>query len=290
MLKAFFKVCVLLACLLIFFFVQAQAQVQFQIGILVDGSSSITDTQFDLIKNTLAFAIEGARILPLDGTVEITFVEFSDTDATVVVAPTVLNSQTATTIASQIREMVRGGGGTPLWLGLDLITDQMTNNLRRPTQPRDTLLQVINIITDGQPQIPNDGILPDQGNQLSLTARNRALSRGIDEISVEAVGIGRTNTPFRQFLLSFVWPQPGVLIENFAAPESDFKPGFVALVQEFAEIERVFLSKLRATLQRDDGTLTGDEAIPFDNMWLSVLLIVVFLTLLLFRSQRTQQL
>jgi len=281
---------VLMIGLLTIVTVPAQGQVQFQLGFLVDGSSSITETQFDIIKSALAFAIGGARILPLDGTVEITFVEFSDTDATVVVPPTVLNNQTVTTISNQIQGMVRGGGGTPLWLGLDLITDQMTNALRAPTQTSTATIQVINIITDGQPQIPNEGILPEQGNQLSISSRNRAVSRGIDEISVEAVGLGRTDTPFRQFLLGFVWPQPGDLIENFSAPESEFLPGFVALIQEFAELERVFQSKLRVTLQRDDVLLPGDQDVPFDNVWLSLVLAAAFLTLILFRSQRVRQL
>jgi len=199
--------------------------------------------------------------------------------------------------------MSQGGGGTPLWLGIDQIVSLMTSSANFTTADR----QTINVATDGQPQVPVESIGTGEGERLSFEARDRAISAGIDEIDAEGVGQAISDNNFRDFLIDLVWPQPGILLNN-GDLGNNFQPGFVTLVTEFADFEVAVRDKVEAILgavgingngnggdggdQRDprDNTAPGSDGrpIPFDSPLSMTMLAGVFGALLIMMRFRTR--
>lgn len=277
------------------FVVDAQAQVKLQLGFLIDGSGSISSGDFQTVIGSLAAALEDTNLVPQDGSIEVTVVQFSDTAASTQVAPTIVTSATISNIIQQIRAIAQGGGGTPLWSGIDVIADLMSGSANHAGAARST----INIATDGQPQVPVQSIPVSVGIQRSLAARDRAIGLGIDEIDAEGVGAATTDTGFQSFLLNLVWPQPGVLIND--GDSNSFSPGFVTLVRDFGDFEEAIRIKIEAILgsvglngngstsgtpgtpRGPSGTAPGPggRPIPFDTPLGTILLGGLFMVLLM---------
>lgn len=224
------------------FALDAQAQVRLQLGFLVDGSGSISSGDFQTVIDSLAASLEDTNLVPQDGSIEVTVVQFSNEAASAQVTPIIVTSATISDIVQRVRGISQGGGGTPLWSGIDVIADLMRGSPNYDGADRRT----INVATDGQPQVPVQSIPASVGIQLSLASRDRAIGLGIDEIDAEGVGAATTDTGFQNFLLSLVWPQPGVLIND--GDSNSFSPGFVTLVREFADFEAAIRNKIEAIL------------------------------------------
>lgn len=287
--KQFFIGFVLVATVLSFSQI-ASGQVELQLGFLVDGSATISASDFQIATDALARVITEQNLIPNDGSVEITVVQFSNQIATVEISPTILTNASAPQIAQRIRAISQGGGGTPLWLGIDRITDLIVSSPNYAQTNR----QAINVITDGEPQIPNNGIFISEGIQRSLDARNNAINRGIDELDAEGVGNGTDVQQFQNFLLDLVWPQPGVLFVNVNDP---FVPGFVTLVDSFQDLEEAvrnkvvrILSSINGNGQNNDdepGRGPGGAPIPFDSpTGVFVLIIVMGLLIWVLRHRQ----
>jgi len=261
-------------------------RVELQLGFLIDGSATVSAQDFQTIRNALADTLSNQTIVPQNGSVEVTVVQFSDSAARTEVAPTVVTASSIDGIVSQIQSIDQGGGGTPLWLGIDRVTDLIAGSPNFAGANR----QILNVATDGQPQVPNDGVSVATGIQRSLDARNRAQSLGIDELDAEGIGQAITDTSFRNFLLDLVFPQPGTLIETVNIGNPD--PGFVVLVQNFSQFQSAIEDKVTTILTsvgispnviddpRDDDPDTAPGAdgrpIPFDTPAGMALLIAVF--------------
>jgi hypothetical protein len=275
--------------------VQAQqVEVELQVGLLVDGSATISATDFDIVTDALARAITEDDLIPMDGSIEVTVVQFSDQSATVELEPTVLTQTSASIIANSIRSMNQRGGGTPLWLGIDRITTLITGSPNFSSASR----QVLNIATDGEPKVPVQGISDEEGARLSIEARDRAVNSGIDEIDAEGVGDATSTQSFQDFLLEFVWPQPGVFFNQ----QNGTDAGFVSLVSNFQGFEEAIRNKITRILtiagipvggngnNNDDGNNNGDGdrrpgngvPIPFDSPWSVIVLVVLMIATLIF--------
>lgn len=205
----------------------AQGSVNYQICVALDGSGSIGSGAFNLQITGLAHAISDPAIAPQDGTVELGVVQFGMGDARVEVPATVIDSAaTATAVAATIQSMGQVHGGTPMAIGIDLCTVQLTRS------PHFSLAvkQVINVSTDGH---PNDSMA-------TMAARDAAVAAGIDELDVEAVGSGAGIN----FLTTLVYPQPAALI-----PPDAFSPGFVRIISSFADFEEAMREKLGAVIE-----------------------------------------
>lgn len=227
----------------------AQAQtttgtrVKLQLGFLIDGSGSISDSDFSTIRNALATVLGDETVVPRDGSIEVIVVQFSDARATVELPAMLITNSTIASLQQTIRSINQGRGGTPLWNGIDSIVSEMKKSANFSVADRRT----INVATDGQPQVPVDSISFQVGQQRSLEARDKAISAGIDEIDAEGVGQAITDTNFRNFLLDFVWPQPGKLVTSDNI-NGNFQPGFVTLVQNFSDFEKAVRDKVVAIL------------------------------------------
>lgn len=283
-------------------FSTAQTKVVLQLGLLVDGSGSIVASDFELVRNALIRALSDPDLIPHTGVVEITVVQFSDERARVEVAPTVLTTSSVTDITGKLQSMTQGRGGTPLWLGMDAIADAMVGSPNFTVAER----QTVNVATDGQPQVPVSNISVAQGITLSNEARDRAINKGIDEIDAEGVGQAITDIGFRNFLLDFVWPQPGKLVDG-SVVDHNFEPGFVQLVASFQDFEEALRAKVEAIVSsgglngngdgdgnggpdRPDGPGTGPggRPIPFDTpMGTALLAGALGVLLLVFRFKES---
>jgi len=276
---------------------QQTTDVRLQLGFLIDGSGSIQSSDFTTVRNALSTVLGDETLVPRDGSVEVTVVQFSDNQAAIEVRPTVLTDSTITSIQQSIQSISQGGGGTPLWDGIDQITSLMTGSANFTTADR----QTINIATDGQPQVPVQSIGSGEGERRSIDARDRAIAAGIDEIDAEGVGQAISDSNFRDFLINLVWPQPGVLLNN-GDLSNRFQPGFVTLVTEFADFETAVRDKVEAILgsvglnngngngdnggqpnPRNNNTAPGSDgrSIPFDSPLSVTMLAGVFGALLI---------
>ena len=229
-------ICLLGAVLVTYLFIgiwkatQAQGKVEHQLCIALDGSGSISTDDFALQVTGLANAVGDPSVVPQDGSVEFSLVQFGTSDpegARVEVQAVVIDSpQTASSVVATIRALEQGGNGTPMDAGIDLCTAQITGSLHFA----DARHQVINLSTDGQPT----------DRTATSAARDAAVAAGIDELDAEAVGTSADV----DFLATLVYPQPGTVI-----PPGSYSPGFVRVISSFADFEEAIREKLRYVFQ-----------------------------------------
>jgi subtilisin-like proprotein convertase family protein len=209
---------------------RAVAQSCTALCVAVDGSGSISSSDFNLSKQGLAAAVRDASVLPRGGAVQLTIVQFGVSGgARVEVAPALITDDaSANVVATQIEAMTQGNGSTPMDAAIDLCSAQMASGCPGGKQ-------VINIITDGSPD----------SQSATVTARSNAVNAGIDQVNAEAVGPGANVTFLRDQL---VFPQPG-----YEAPPFAGSNGFVIKVASFQD----FASAIRAKFGQIVGPPQG---------------------------------
>jgi hypothetical protein len=189
-----------------------------ELCMLIDGSRSMTSGNFNLQIEGIARAVEDSTVVPQNGTVTISVIQFG-TGTYLEVPPTVISNATvANNVAAAIRAISQEGGFTNIGGAINLaVSSGFTYSTSR---------QVIDISTDGDPNIGPD----------PLTARDNAVASGVDVLNAIGVGSGISQS----FLESLVWPQPA------SAPYND---GFVILVDDFAGFEPPIKEKIKAETQ-----------------------------------------
>ncbi len=214
---------------------QSDPRVTTQVCIAVDGSRSISTGDFRLMRQGLAAAIGDPSVMPRDGSVELSVVQFGTLNSQTPrlighVLPTVIDAaSTAATVSAQLASMAQIGGNTPLHLAIDACSCLM--NASCATNSR----RVINLVTDGAPTSPST-------EQNTVEARNRAIAAGVHEVNAEAVGV--TDATFAYLRDQLVWPQPGYEAPPFGSA------GFVirALTfEDFADAIRQKIAQIVAT-------------------------------------------
>lgn len=183
-------------------------------GIRRSGSIGLSD--WNIIVNGVADAVNDSTCFPHDGTVELTVVTFP---GGLRVGPVVITSTNASTIANSIRTIPYSGGGTPMDAGITATANAMSGS----THFDPAIMQVINIATDG---IPNDAQAAVAARDASITLLQMTTNQ--DEIDAEGIGTGADINWLRD---NIVYPQPGTI----APPHT---PGWVQPVvdaQEFSD-------------------------------------------------------
>jgi hypothetical protein len=242
-----------LGSILIYFFVLSLVMipascknVELQLGFILDGSGSISATNWNLMVKGLSSIVTGGTF-PKDGSVELTIVQVGAGQAKVVVGPVVVTAASASSIATDISKIAQLGGGTPLACGFICLADAMFNSPDFISDKK----QIINIITDGEPNECCDNLgsysvtTPCSNAQTSTeTARSYAVSKlqmtmDKDLITCEFVG---TNVPVRNWLRdAIVWPQEGTI-----APPYIINHGWVRTVSTFTDLEAAINEKIKA--------------------------------------------
>lgn len=193
--------------------------VKVQVGMALDSSGSIGSTDWGVITEGVASAVENPDCVPHDGSVELTLVRFAS-GASVVVGPVVITAANANTVASDIRNIAYTGGGTNIAAGIRVTADAMNGSGNFDP----SIKQVINIATDGS-----------SNQTAAVNARNYAITllgmtEAQDEIDAEGIDITDANRDWLKD--NIVFPQPGYIAPPYTGP------GWVRVVanaQEFAE-------------------------------------------------------
>jgi hypothetical protein len=177
-----------------------------QLAIIIDGSGSISVLDFRDVKDGFANALRSQA--PIDGTVEITVIQFAGnitdtvspddlTGARVEVPPTVISSQSVLdSVATAIQNITKKNGTTPMAAGINLAVTKITGSPNFSTATK----QFINLASDGAPNIPLN-----QGESAALAAASAALAAGIDELDAEGTGDAISFPSFQNFLCDLVF-------------------------------------------------------------------------------------
>ena len=153
----------------------SHAAVTTQLGFVWDESGSLSNAEFNLMKNGYLAAINA---LPTDGSIELTIVTYS-TDAVTLVAPVVFTAATKAAVVATVTANLQDGGSTATGAGIERAAQLM----RASSQYLPSLRSIINLATDG---IANVG--SPNGQQAAINAATAARNNGIDALTAEFVG------------------------------------------------------------------------------------------------------
>jgi len=201
-----------------------------QLGFALDGSGSLSTTEFAPIRDGLAAAV--SNVVPPDGTVEITVVQFS-TSVTTHVAPTLITGANKATVVAAIGAISQNGGSTNLHLAINSLVAQLSGSANH--DPNES--QILNLLTDG---IPTD-------QPAAAAAADAALAGIIDEIDAEAIGAPASAVNFLRDEIVGLSPGP-------AGGGTVFSPGdvlsapFVLQVNSFDDVEAALNEKVQFVL------------------------------------------
>jgi len=220
-----------------------------QLAILIDGSFSISDSDWNNMRKGLAKGVENAFCFPHDSLIELTVIQFGGSnpaEAILEVGPEIITSSNYDSIAEQIRTMPKLGGVTPTACAINLAADTLRNSPNYNTGVR----QIINLVTDGKPnRICDCGINnytgkradgddndldKELGEKSAEDARNYLLSElGMtsdqDEFDAEAVGSGSDVNWLRDHI---VWPGGYEWEQGSKLPPG---PGWVKQTSDYSE-------------------------------------------------------
>ena len=194
--------------------------VDVELSLVVDGSSSISSTNFDLQRQAYANVFADPSLFEDvisqgdEAQIAVNFIQFS-TSAVEEISWTLIDSPEASaSFANQILGITQSGGLTNLGGAINLATDGLLNNSFNGEGALS-----IDISTDGEPTIGPD----------ATTAANNALGSGVDVINALAIGLAD---------ISF--------LENNIIGGTNLSgdPAFVSQVDTFEEFELALTDKI----------------------------------------------
>ena len=169
--------------------------------LVLDGSNSVFFFNFlDMLEST-ASAIEDQSVVPHNGSVRLTVVQFATT-ARVELAPVIVNGSNIASIAATIRNIEYMDQGSLTHTGIDLAVSELAG--LSPVSANQTMV----LITDGAPE----------NVTAATTAVTNAQAAGIDTLNV--IGIGtEVDDAFNE---SVVFPQPADDDDGFYVKANTF--------------------------------------------------------------------
>lgn len=93
---------------------RAQPCTTVQLCIALDGSRSISGSNFDLMKTGLADALRDATVVPRDGSVQLSVIQFGALTRTEIAATVINSDATANNVANQLQAIAKVDGSTPI--------------------------------------------------------------------------------------------------------------------------------------------------------------------------------
>ena len=157
-----------------------------QLGFLIDDSGSISGADFTTMKTGYANALAA---LPVDGSIEVTIYLFSST-AKEVLAPKVISSVAdRNAVVAAINDMNQRNGSTATGAGITAISNAMLGSANF----NKSLNSMINIATDGEPNVPSSG-----AQTAAINAATTARNGGIDALTAEGIGANLNDLGFLQ--------------------------------------------------------------------------------------------
>lgn len=151
-----------------------------QLGFILDESGSIGSSNYGIIKNGLANAIN--TLVPITGAYEISVVSFGSNAQTLVNRVLVDSAASRAAVASAILADAYSGGGTAMNLAFNAMLAALSGSALNID------FSYVNFATDGQANTP--GMSASQSDAAAIASRNALLAGGVDNISIEAIGGG----------------------------------------------------------------------------------------------------
>ncbi|MEM8960297.1 MAG: Calx-beta domain-containing protein [Acidobacteriota bacterium] len=202
------------------------------LALCMDGSGSISGSEFTLQLNGTAAAVEDPTVVPHNGTVRISVLQFNS-NTRFEIEPIVIDRNNAAAVAQRIRSIGKLNGGTAIHSCVSAAAPILTQ--ATPFSAK----QIIDVSTDGR----------SDRNQ-AYAAANSALAQGVDVINAIGVGSGIDLT----LLNNMVRPQPQ------GGPE-----GFVITVGNFGQYADAIAQKIQREANPDlavTKTDNRDTAVP----------------------------
>jgi len=145
------------------------------LALCIDGSGSISSSNFDLQKDAYVSVLNNASVLPRDGSVAVAVYLFS-AKVTQVYDLTVIDNTTISGLISAINGMTQTGGLTDIARAIDAARDELLNN----PDGRSAADKIIDVSTDGIQTVPGD----------PAAAATNAIALGIDYVNGLGIGPG----------------------------------------------------------------------------------------------------
>lgn len=146
---------------------------QTELVFALDGSGSISASDWLLQLEGIAGALEDPAIIPRDGSAAIGVVQFASYSREEIPLTVIDSESTALALAADVRSIPQMRGGTCMSCGIDTARDMLVPGTSGAKQ-------VICLSTDGRPNDPT----------ATINAANAAVAAGVDEISAIGVGPG----------------------------------------------------------------------------------------------------
>ncbi|WP_158537148.1 vWA domain-containing protein [Humitalea rosea] len=205
-----------------------------QLGFALDGSGSVSTSDYNLLRGGLTAALAG---LPTDGSVEISVVAYGS-GTTLVVAPTVLTAASLPTIQAAITASAKANGSTNTSGAITALSNAMTGsaNFADPGTR-----SIINLATDGFPD----------SQSAAVAAAVAANAAGIDGLSIEAIGSGVSSPSALNNLAAIAFPGPATILalNSTTIPNPLGGSGsWVVPVSDFTALAPVLLAKVQAAI------------------------------------------
>ncbi|MBM3190188.1 MAG: VWA domain-containing protein [Chloroflexi bacterium] len=230
----------------------APGEVRYQVGILLDGSGSIRDSDFRLMREAFAAVIGNQSVVPRDGSVEITVVQIGvlgiADQVRVEITTTQVTEATVGPIVARLRGLQQGRGMTPTAAGIRRCVSLMRSSPGSATAVR----RVINIATDGKPNDPDPDTSARDSLANAIAAAQEAQAAGIDELDAELLGLW-SSADLADFQ-AVIFPQPA---EVFTSGQPITAPGFVQIVEDYRDVEAALRHKMRWSVSPPTATPTA---------------------------------
>lgn len=188
--------------------VPAQAEIV-QLGFILDSSGSITSTGWGTMKSGLANAMD--VLLTGADTYEVTVVSFSNVAQTVL-APTIVTSLNIASVKSTITGASFLNSTTNYEAAFTLMNAKLTGSSNFSAGGK----SYVNFATDGEPNLCNNGTTGTaNGQTCGKAARDALITAGIDNISVEGIGVTGSGATFLKSSICYPGPCDDTLPFNF---------------------------------------------------------------------------
>jgi len=183
-----------------------------QLGFILDSSGSITAAGWTTIVTGLATAINTIPIAGPD-TYEVSVVSFSSTTVTVVNHALINSAAARTAAATAVSGAAFLGANTNYAIAFAAMTTALTSSANFATASA----SYVNFATDGAPNEPVDFAT---ALAAGIAARNAMVTAGIDNISIEGIGISAAGKTL--LMNNFCSPQPCDDTQPFNFPTQGF--------------------------------------------------------------------